>query len=231
MDSIRVTDQFNFYSYISQNNISHISFDFWNTLAYSNPLFKSNRNDLIKNSLNNKVTNNEIDNCFKLVGNNYNSKMVSNNFIEPPFILFKKVFDHLGISQQNQMVRLYLGILDLFAEFAPIMSKKFDLFFFTTLKEMNISISVTSNTAFIPGSSIKEFLSTKGLVDFFDFFLFSDAIQHAKPSLYIFDLLFNKASLIEGKSNITKDMILHIGDDNTTDYLGSKSYGIKSILV
>ena len=63
--------------------------------------------------------------------------------------------------------------------------------------------------------------------DYFSFFLFSDEINHSKPSLHFFKSLTEESENI----GIFSNEIIHIGDNYKADIQGAKKSNIKSLQV
>ena len=55
-------------SFLKNHEIKHYSFDFWNTIAFSNPQFKKSRVELIFNLLNKQISISAINEAFEKIG-------------------------------------------------------------------------------------------------------------------------------------------------------------------
>ena len=65
-----------------------------------------------------------------------------------------------------------------------------------------------------------------GLLDYFDFEIFSDEVNISKPNPKIFALLEQQL-----ESKIDRNLIVHIGDNYKSDYLGAINYGYDAYLI
>ena len=171
------------------DQIKHLSFDFWNTIAFSNPDFKRNRATIIKKLSNNTLDEDKINQVFIQIGSEYNFEMENLDCVVEPFILYKRALDALGIGTEIDIIPLLSEIDDLFLKFPPQISDEF-LTFYNSPSCNNITKSITSNTAFVSGHIIKRFIENSVIGTSLDFYLFSDIIFTSKPSPKIFEKLY-----------------------------------------
>jgi FMN phosphatase YigB (HAD superfamily) len=212
--------------YLQNNNFCHYSFDFWNTIAFSNPKFKDERTNLICNYFENKFNKQLIKEAFSKIGNAFNEQIEYGGITKTTNELYNEVFEFIGVNQTFDLENVKKQIFDLFLKYPPTLSEDFILFLESTKTE-KITLSITSNTAFIPGSIIQECLKKLNIFDRFDFYIFSDIEQCSKPNFAVFEKILNKS---EFASYTNKD-IIHIGDNLKTDYLGAKSANISPFLL
>lgn len=205
-------------SFIVNENIQHISFDFWNTIVRPNPIFKEKRAELIGTLFNNQFSKYEIDSAFSKIGKEYNEHQQAGNAAILPLDLLKSVLNEIKPSSNVHLNELYNQINILFLAYPPFIEPSFykiiDL-----INKKGKTCSITSNTAFISGSVIIEYLENCNLLHHFSFTIFSDEFGFGKPGSKIFDYLTAKA--IECKSIGDKTNILHIGDNLEADYNGA----------
>ena len=204
----------------SGNKYLHISFDFWNTIAFSNHEFKKQRVNFIHDFLEKKFEIEKIEEAFYLVGKKNNS---STDNLEKPLTvdeLYKSVLDYIGSSREVEIEKMKSVIFDLFLKYPPSISENF-MYFLKQIENNRVSLSITSNTAFIPGFVIKKSLQNEGLLSQFSFCVFSDEVQVAKPDKKIFDIVLSQ---LDSKIDPLLDVI-HIGDNYHADYLGAKNSG------
>jgi putative hydrolase of the HAD superfamily len=207
---------------IQEKNIKHISFDFWRTICFSNPVFKEKRSQLIKGFTN--KTSKQIDDTFFTIGKKYNFEMEKNNMIISARDLNKLAFDCLGVPPKKQD-EIFEEISLNFKIYPPIINPNFKKLLFI-LSKKDLTYSITSNTAFISGLTIKEFIDKSELEGVFKFSLFSDLIHCAKPHFPIYqEVLYCLGE------NIKKTNVLHVGDNKLSDYKGSCDYGFFGGLV
>ena len=69
---------------IEQRTIKHYSFDFWNTIAYSNPQFKKERVIYLSEYFHLINKEEEINSAFALIGEEYNLLMENQSSIISP---------------------------------------------------------------------------------------------------------------------------------------------------
>lgn len=210
-----------------EKSYKHRSFDFWRTVAYSNPKFKLGRAKLILDNSTESFDTKRVDAVFSEVGGSYNDKMESANKIKNPFALYKLVFEELRVKE-SKWEEVYNQINDFFLMHPPIIGSQFKSIL-PYLKENDGTNSITSNTAFVPGDVIEKFIHNSSLRGLFNFMIFSDKANTAKPNESIFNLMMNKLKLLDLYSSGMKTV--HIGDNYLTDYQGAENFGIKGILV
>ncbi|MCF8451793.1 MAG: HAD-IA family hydrolase [Pedobacter sp.] len=215
-------------SFLTNKDIKHLSFDFWNTIAFSNQNFKLNRAKYINNILNSKVSINSINAAFEKIGKEYNQYQESGKHVISSCRLLEMVIDELQVfNEYIDTIELKKIIDSLFLEYPPVI----DLNFKEVLEAILASgktCSLTSNTAFISGHTIKIFLDSIGLTNKFSFFLFSDEVGYAKPNNEIYEILFKNAKIYH--SNLKFSQVIHIGDSIVADYYGALRLGYNSYL-
>lgn len=213
------------YSLVTHSNIKHYSFDFWNTIAFSNPRFKKERSKYIYKILKHSIEKEHINMVFAQIGVEYNNLMENQSIILSPETLYYKVFQQLNYQEEVNIEKILGEIENLFLKYPPIIASEF-LTFLKFINEENKTISITSNTAFVPGFVIQKFLGSIGLLDNFKFCLFSDSEGLAKPNKSIFNNVFINAKSIQ--PNLNLDEILHVGDSLNADYNGAKNAGLEA---
>ena len=211
----------------SEDKYDHFSFDFWSTMAYSNPKFKNGRCELIASLEDHRNSKEHIDKAFSKIGKEYNEAMEGSGIINNPEFLYRRVFKELGICESK--VSFYQEKIEkLFLEYPPIFSSGF-LQYYDHISQFKSTKSITSNTAFVSGEIILEALGQNLPNVCFDFSLFSDQIGCAKPSTEIYDIVKTRVSLLHiEKSQIR---ILHIGDNEHTDFNGAIKNGLDAFII
>jgi FMN phosphatase YigB (HAD superfamily) len=216
------------YKYINNNEIKFYSFDFWNTLAYSNSDFKKKRAELILGLFENNITISDVTETFTKVGAAYNKHQESGMAILSPLELLDKVLNELYPSVSfPDLTNLKFEIDSLFLKYPPKLDNNI-ISSIEKIQNYDKACSITSNTAFISGHVIRQFLSNVNLLDNFSFCLFSDEVGLGKPSSTIYELLYLKAKAIHPQ--LKKSELLHIGDNDLADYKGALEFGLKSML-
>jgi FMN phosphatase YigB (HAD superfamily) len=210
-------------SFIVNENIQHISFDFWNTIVRPNRLFKEKRAELIGTLFNNRFSKYEIDSAFSKIGKKYNEHQQAGNSAISSLVLLKSVLNEIKPNSNVNLIELHNQINILFLANPPFIEPSFyDII--DLINKKGKTCSITSNTAFISGSVIVKYLENCNLLHHFSFTIFSDEFGFGKPSSKIFDHLTTKA--IECKSVVDKTNILHIGDNLESDYNGAIQSGL-----
>jgi putative hydrolase of the HAD superfamily len=83
-------------------------------------------------------------------------------------------------------------------------------------------LGIISDTGFISGKYIRDFLQSKNLLDYFSSLIFSDEQKHSKPHPSVF------LKTCENLGSTPKDLI-HIGDLERTDVAGAVDLGCISV--
>lgn len=84
-------------------------------------------------------------------------------------------------------------------------------------------LALISDTAFSPGSVLRELMESVGIAGYFDIYVFSDETGVAKPHPEAFRRAYEPLGCLPSEA-------LHIGDIERTDILGAKSAGMKAML-
>lgn len=84
-------------------------------------------------------------------------------------------------------------------------------------------LAIISDTAFSPGSILKQLMERDGIARYFDHFIFSDETGVAKPHPDAF------LKALEGLDG-TPERGVHIGDIERTDVVGAKGVGMTAVL-
>ena len=211
--------------YNESNVVKHYSFDFWNTIVKSNSVFKSERAEFIRHQIGHDFSIDSINAAFGKIGREYNESVESGQQSILSRDLYLKVFNELNYKGEIDLDFVVDKVEDIFLQNPPKIEVGF-LNFLQLLKNSGKTISLTSNTAFIPGSVIKKYLASINIDEHFDFLIFSDECGYGKPSNIIFDNLFRKAK--ELHELIEAEEITHVGDNYFADIEGSVRLGISA---
>lgn len=211
---------------LENKDIKHYSFDFWNTIAYSNPEFKNKRAELFLGFSKYIFSVSDVNAAFTKVGAEYNHHQESGMELLSPLDLLNKILKELTPSvSYSDLYELKVEIDSLFLKYPP----KLDYNIYSLIERIQYygkACSITSNTAFISGNVIRQFLTDAKLLDKFSFCLFSNEVGYGKPSSNMYELLYRKANAINPLLN--KSQIIHIGDNELADYKGALKSGLKS---
>lgn len=208
--------------------IKNISFDLWMTLIRSHPEFKLKRAELIADTFNvRNISPKEIDSFIRSVDNvfdRYNmisgKKLSANKMYQN---LLQKLAPTISVTLDTA-ISLRKQADDLFLEYQPIFLNDGIPQILSQLKEEGYVLNLSSNTGFIEGETLRITLANMGILQYFDFLIFSDEINASKPSSHFFQEVYDHI-------NVPKEAVLHIGDNPKADYQGARSFGFNALLI
>jgi putative hydrolase of the HAD superfamily len=218
-------------------NIKHLSFDLWLTLIKSNPDFKKQRALYFFNNLNTlKKSIEEVELTFREVDvmcNVLNEKTGNNISAEEMHLMVVyKLNNSLMPFEKIDLRSLYQEMEQLVFKNMPIVIEPTIFHFLGNIKKSrNLTINILSNTAFIKGSTLRLVLDHLDISRYFDFQIYSDEVSASKPSIKIYDILFQNISVIRNGENVRLEEILHVGDNLKADVLGAQACGINAFHV
>ena len=169
------------------NSFRHFSFDLWMTLIRSNPEFKIQRSIYFFEKLNSKKKSIEVINkIFRqvdLLCNSINEKTGKNIDSDEMYLaVLYLINDGADSFKDIDFSQLYEEMIGLTLNYHPVFYSHETLEVLQTMRETEgVSLSISSNTAFIKGATLREVLLNLGIGDFFDFQLYSDEINYSKP--------------------------------------------------
>lgn len=209
--------------------IRHISFDLWLTLIKSNPLFKEKRAEYLAENFNPKgFSVEEVQNVIHKVDkvcNYVNEKSGKKRKAVYMYTsVLKRLGCKLGFNKSTDFYYLIKRMDQLFFEYPPVLLNDNITDTLAYLKLEGYSLNISSNTGFIEGPFLRQFLFTTELGNYFDFSVFSDEINASKPSKRFFECVHKSTSS-------KKSEILHIGDNYNADFLGASQFGFKAFLL
>lgn len=204
--------------------IRHISFDFWNTLALANKNFGRLRNKVIQDVYG--ISEDEVKAIIKAVkadptsdtGLAFYNIRTQLHALDNPEVTYLMAEDPWFVSDLLPLIfnRLYRTNLPYISPHLIDSIRK--------LKEYGISVSLNSNTCFVPGKVQHEALLAVGTEDLFDVRVYSDETGHPKPAQHAF-------RAIEREAEYKGKQILHVGDNKVADFEGATKYGFQALLV
>lgn len=214
------------------NGIRHVSFDLWLTLIKSNPAFKPLRNELFARYFGIPKNTEEVSQAFRhfdQLFNQINERAGGNvHYTEMLYV----ILDHLGISidevPEDAMAGYYVEMEQLFFKHHPVLISPDTIDVLNRLKDKDCTINILSNTGFILGKTLRPVLQELGIADYFSFQLYSDEMGNSKPSLKVYEQVFVETKKIK---SLTKEEVLHIGDNKIADVEGARKYGFKSMIL
>lgn len=83
-------------------------------------------------------------------------------------------------------------------------------------------MAVICNTGVTPGSTLRQLMKQDGILQYFDFLVFSDEVGWAKPNVEIFKYTLENI-------HMDSQNAAHIGDDEITDVIGAKKAGLTAV--
>lgn len=215
----------------------HYSFDLWMTLIRSNPAFKSERAKFFQKHFNScQKTIAEIKEIFRqvdLMCNAINEKTGKNIDADEMYLMVISQMNNKDFSFKDiDMMWLYEEMDRLLFQYLPVVYCDNTVDSLDKLKQKNNrSFNISSNTAFVKGSSLRKVLAELNIDRFFDFQLYSDEIGFSKPNPSFFELVFQSSKSISANSEIARTDILHIGDNPNADIQGARSAGINALQI
>ncbi|OJV22434.1 HAD family hydrolase [Dyadobacter sp. 50-39] len=212
----------------------HYSFDLWLTLIKSNPNFKEKRTLFFYENYNfHKKPLNEVGTIFRkvdLMCNAINEKTGKNIDSSEMYLMVISIINDYTISFDDiDLDYIACKMQDLLFEYMPLIycsETKAVLEYLKATK--GNTLSILSNTGFIPGKLLRSVLKHICIDMYFDFQIYSDEVGLSKPNKDIFKLMVNK---ITENRQILLSEIVHIGDNVRADVIGANSLGIQSILI
>lgn len=219
------------------NKYKHYSFDLWMTLIKSNPFFKVERAIYFYRNFNSKKKSIEdVKSIFRqvdLMCNSINEKTGNNiDACEMYLIVISMINDFDTTFSDINLNWLYNQMEALLFNYMPTVYSNETQNSLLQLKQRNnCSFSISSNTAFIKGSTLRKILSNLSLSPFFDFQIYSDEINSSKPDRRFFEIMVSTVKNITCNRNILLNEIMHVGDNPTADIRGAISVGIDSFQI
>lgn len=199
------------------------------TLIRSHPEFKLKRAELIADTFNLKnISPKEIDSFIRSVDNvfdRYNmisgKKMSANK-------MYQNLLERLVPMETSVTLDIAISLRkkadDLFGQYQPVFLNENIPQILSQLKKEGYILNLSSNTGFIEGETLRTTLANMGILEYFDFLIFSDEINASKPSSHFFQHVYDHI-------DVPKDAVLHIGDNPKADYQGAKNFGFNALLI
>lgn len=216
----------------------HYSFDLWMTIIKSNPQLKVERVAYFQKHFNNYgKTADEINLSLRKVDilcNALNEKTGESISSENMYLMAIADINNgdTGIFTDIDMERLYADMEMLMLEYSPIPYCSQTERTLAALRKLpHATLGLLSNTGYTKGRTLSKILERNGLGQYFDFQLYSDEANMAKPNPLFFDTMINIARSCRPEREIEAQQIIHIGDNAHADIAGAIKAGIKSLLV
>lgn len=210
----------------------HFSFDLWGTLIKSNPIFKYQRAFYIAENFN-KSNSTTVEDVRTIIGEvdvmcNYTNEVYGGSIrAEEMYAMILLRLGHSVNEAKRAIPIIMKETKKLFLAHPPSIAA--DVFFvLPTLTSKGASISVLSNTGFIGGRTIREFIDSTPLKGLFNFQLYSDEIGASKPSQIAYNCVLDQ---VYRKYVDNFNEVIHIGDSVTADIEGARNAGIDSFQI
>lgn len=213
--------------------IKHVSFDLWLTLIKSNPSFKKERAKLIADFFDIKKQEDIVLSrvrYFDKLANSINEIVGKNiDCYEIILLILHDLEVDISKIHQKDLDAFYAEMEKLIFNFLPELLEKNTTHLLNELKELNLTLSLLSNTGFIRGKTLDKILKELNIYNCFSFRLYSDELGYSKPYINVFDAVEKK--VLELYPKIKRKEILHIGDNPKADYEGATDYGFSALLI
>ncbi len=215
-----------------QEGIRHVSFDLWLTLIRSNPVFKPLRDKLFARYFGIRQPVAAVTAAFRhfdLLFNQINERAGGNvSYAEMLYVILDHLRVPLAEVPRDAMEGYYRQMEQLFYEHHPSLIDPGTIAVLERLRAAGCTINILSNTGFIQGNTLRPVLATLGIADYFSFQLYSDEMGHSKPSQKAFEQVFDETQKL---GSLTKEEILHVGDNPVADLNGARQFGFRAALL
>jgi putative hydrolase of the HAD superfamily len=199
------------------------------TLIKSNPLFKRKRAEFLTENFNPKGL--SVDEVMTIIHNIDKACDRLNEMSgkkKKAVLMYKAILKRLRYNCNKTDLTFLNDIVNkinrIFFEFPPVLLNNNILPILNFLKSQGYTLNISSNTGFIEGSFLRDFLIQNKMDTFLDFSIFSDEIDASKPSADFYNIVYRNA-------NAEKHQILHIGDNYRADFLGATNFGFNALLI
>ncbi len=211
--------------------IRHLSLDLWLTLIRSNKAFKPLRNALFIDAFNITQPADEVLHTFQEYDRLFNhiNESTGRNLSrhEMLYIILAALGKDVGAIPLAALDNFLKKAEGLFLQHPPEVLDDAVIDVLQQIRCQRISISLLSNTAFITGATLRKVLPNLGFENVFHFQIYSDEEERSKPSPEIFNTVYNQALQLKP---LTREQVLHIGDNPIADYDGALAAGFSASL-
>jgi|GEM_PF-95205 len=199
-----------------------ISFDLWNTLIISNPVFKTLQAQLFSDFLDVELAllSPALFYLDKALDKKAEKKGAQASFQERISLLAQQLERTLPAGKINE---LYEAQESVFLANAPTLSEPNIGDLLDTLKDKGTRLLLISNTGFIAGKTLRMAMNELNIGQQWDTMRFSDEVGYSKPDKRMF-------APFQQEPALQTTEILHVGDNLITDYYGARKNGFLSCL-
>jgi putative hydrolase of the HAD superfamily len=208
--------------------LSVLTIDFWNTLFDSTggePRNAARRDALLEaiRTAGNECPDERFDEVYRGIWKYFDEHWLerqrtptSREMIDEMLRRLEYALDENAIESVAQVFTR--GVLDHPPEILPGVPEAL-----AELKGRGLGLAVISDTAFSPGSVLRELMEHRGIAGYFDVFVFSDETGVAKPHPEAFRRALEPFGAAPAQA-------CHVGDIERTDIRGARLAGMKAIL-
>ena len=140
--------------------------------------------------------------------------------------MYLKVLTLMGNRPETigneQLSNIKLRVHELFMENLPGLLNPSVNSMLSILNKEGYSMNISSNTGYIPGTTIIMTLKALRILNYFDFCIFSDEVGTSKPAASFYTQVYSHLKF-------EKNEVLHVGDNYKADYIGATKYGFKAL--
>ena len=211
---------------------SHISFDLWLTLIQSNPYYKQKRNRLLIEFFDISIDPQIVDETYNKFDRLFNAinEITGGNL--DSYELWLIFLGELNVNVKEvsfELLKEFIAKTEvLFFQLSPVLIDENTPQLFERLVNEGHTLSLLCNTAFTRSHFLRKLLQQMGVAKHLSFQLYSDEMGYSKPNIIVYETLFREVQKIKP---LTKNQIIHVGDNPIADYKGARNFGIESRLL
>ena len=213
------------------NSIRGVTFDLWETLLFERD-GDSNRRNIARsigvakvfNKFGVSVSAEQVGSAMKQVITRLLEVWNSNDdvsHVEQLELLVKYVSDGSVVLRNEWVEELSSAYVSPFFDVPPYLNPDAESVL-EELAEAGKRVGLICNTGLTPGFALRRFLESEGVLEFFDFLVFSDEVGFRKPEQRVFDLAARKLG-------VDACSAVHVGDNLRVDVYGAKNAGFRAI--
>jgi putative hydrolase of the HAD superfamily len=206
--------------------IKTVTVDFWNTLYNSKGGFERNKfrqRALIQelDRYDRIVRKNEFDAAMKSSWEFFNKIWFDERRTPKPEETITYIWNYLKMEKNPQSIE---RISEAFADSTLVHPPDLNPGAKEAIEQLSedFNLAIVSDTGFASGKLLKELLEKDGIIDYFDYFSFSDETNVSKPHPRAFQIVLEHFECEPGEA-------IHIGDIEKTDIKGAIEAGMHAI--
>lgn len=199
--------------------IKAITFDLWGTLIKGSPDYKLKRAQFIQQH-SDKHSIEEINKTIAEIKASFDSLVEAHGFHYNSLTVYNTIVKELGIHLTLDGFELRSKCHNLFLEHPPHLYSDETKNVLESLSKQ-VPLYLISNTVLIDAGILRQALTKLEIDKYFKKLFFSNEVGVSKPNLNIYKLAHE--TICE-----RKEFVLHVGDNEITDYNGAKTYGFQA---